>query len=86
MASLLEDFNLWLAQTSAEVGIPLEVFIFLLSANIVLLIVLLIFALKKIWMKGGEHFKKGEQKPGSGERKSEVTSGTLSELIEEQRK
>jgi hypothetical protein len=83
MALLLEDFNLWLAQTSAEVGIPLEVFIFLLSANIVLFIVLLIFALKKIWTRGGEHFRKSEQKPESAERKAEVASGTLSELIEE---
>jgi hypothetical protein len=84
MASLLEDFNLWLAQTSTNVGIPLEVFIFILSANIVLLIALLIFALKKIWVKGGEHLKRGAQKPESAERKAEVASGTLSELIEEQ--
>lgn len=81
MASPMEDFNLWLVQVSAEVGIPLDVFIFLLSANIVLLTIMILIILSKIW---GRYPKNRAHEPESVKRKAEVASGTLSELIEEQ--
>jgi hypothetical protein len=81
MASLLEDFNLWLVQTSAEVEMPLEVFILLLSVNIILLTLLLIFIVNRIRTGGG--LQKSGQEFGAG-RKSGMASGTLAELIEEE--
>ena len=81
MASLMEDFNLWLFQASVEVGIPLDVFIFLLCANIVLLTIMILIILNKIWVR---YPKNHTHEPESVKRKAEVASGTLSELIEEQ--
>ena len=75
MASPLQQFDLWLVRSSAEVGIPLEVFIPLLAVNIVLLTALVLFLISRFRRRaqGGE-----VQDAGRAEAR-----GTLSELIEE---
>ncbi|WP_456474333.1 hypothetical protein [Candidatus Pyrohabitans sp.] len=60
MLSLFEDLNLWLIQTSSDTGISLEIFIILLSANIVILITSMIFVFRRIREKRAHETEKAD--------------------------